>query len=88
MEKEISDNKILIENSLFENQFSTLEEIQQILAQEINAQETRNQIQQFRIQFEIVKNDILNLETKLKIFHLMKNSLQKPKINSKLLKMI
>ncbi len=68
LEKEISDNKILIENSLSEQQFNTLEEILQILAQEINVQETRNQIQQFRIQFEIVKNDILNLETKLKDF--------------------
>jgi len=68
LEKEISDNKILIKNSLSEQEFSTLEEIQQILAQEINIQETRNQIQQFRIQFEIVKNDILNLEAKLKDF--------------------
>jgi exonuclease SbcC len=68
LEKEISDNKILIENSLSEQKFSTLEETLQILAQEINVQETRNQIQQFRIQFEIVKNDILNLETKLKDF--------------------
>lgn len=68
LEKEISDNKILIENSLSGQKFSTLEEILLILAQEINAQETRNQIQQFRIQFEIVKNDILNLEAKLKDF--------------------
>lgn len=68
LEKEISDNKILIEDYLSEQQFSTLEEIQQILSQEINVQETRNQVQQFRIQFEIIKNDILNLETKLKDF--------------------
>lgn len=68
LEKEISDNKILIENSLSEQKFSTLEETLQILAQEIDVQETRNQIQQFRIQFEIVKNDILNLEAKLKDF--------------------
>ncbi|WP_411811317.1 AAA family ATPase [Chryseobacterium scophthalmum] len=68
LEKEISDNKILIKNSLSEQKFSTLEETLQILAQEINVHETRNQIQQFRIQFEIVKNDILNLEAKLKDF--------------------
>ncbi|WP_210148828.1 AAA family ATPase [Chryseobacterium scophthalmum] len=68
LEKEISDNKILIENSLSEQKFSTLQETLQILAQEINVQETRNQIHQFRIQFEIVKNDILNLEVKLKDF--------------------
>jgi len=73
LEKEISDNKILIENSLSEQKFSTLDEIQQILAQEINVQETRNQIQQFRIQFEIVKNDILNLENKLKDFSFDEN---------------
>lgn len=68
LEKEISANKILIENSLSEQKFNTLEETLQILAQEINVQETRNQIQQFKIQFEIVKNDILNLEAKLKDF--------------------
>ncbi|WP_265429992.1 AAA family ATPase [Chryseobacterium sp. YIM B08800] len=73
LEKEISDNKILIENSLSEQKFNTLDQIQQILAQEINVQETRNQIQQFRIQFEIVKNDILNLETKLKDFSFDEN---------------
>ncbi|SUX46720.1 AAA family ATPase [Chryseobacterium indoltheticum] len=66
LEKEISDNKILIENSLSEQEFNTLEEIQEILVLEINVQETRNKIQQFRITFEILKNSILELETKLK----------------------
>lgn len=66
LEKEISDNKILIEKSLSEQEFNTLEEIQKILVLEINVQETRNKIQQFRITFEILKNSILELETKLK----------------------
>lgn len=73
LEKEIFDNKILIENSLSEQKFNTLDQIQQILTQEIYVQETRNQIQQFRIQFEIVKNDILNLENKLKDFSFDEN---------------
>lgn len=68
LEKEISENKNQIGKALSEQQFSTLEEIQQILAQEINVQEIRNQIQQFRIQFETLRNSILELENKLKDF--------------------
>lgn len=68
LEKEVLENKNQIEKSLSEQQFSTLEEIQQILVQEINVQEIRNQIQQFRIQFETLKNSILELENKLKDF--------------------
>lgn len=68
LDKEISDNKILIEKTLSEQQFNTLDDIQNILAQEIDVQEARTQIQQFRIQFEIVKNNILELEAKLKDF--------------------
>lgn len=68
LEKEISDNKVLIEKALSEQQFNTLDEVQQILVQEINVQETRNTIQQFRIQFETLKNSILELELKLKDF--------------------
>lgn len=66
LEKEISDNKILIEKALSEEEFNTLEEIQEILVLEINVQETRNKIQQFRITFEILKSSILELEAKLK----------------------
>jgi exonuclease SbcC len=68
LEKEISDNKDLIEKALSEQQFNTLDEVSQILIQEINVQETRNTIQQFRIQFETVKNSILELEGKLQDF--------------------
>lgn len=68
LEKEIADNKDLIEKALSEQQFNTLDEVSQILIQEINVQETRNTIQQFRIQFETVKNSILELEGKLQDF--------------------
>jgi len=66
LEKEISENKNLIKNALSEQEFNSLEEIQEILVLEINVQETRNKIQQFRITFEILKNSILELEAKLK----------------------
>lgn len=68
LEKEISDNKDLLGKALAEKQFNSLDEIQQILVQEINIQETRNIIQQFRIQFETLKNSILEFESKLKDF--------------------
>lgn len=66
LEKEISENKNLIKKALSEQEFNTLEEIQEILVLKINVQETRNKIQQFRITFEILKNSILEFETKLK----------------------
>lgn len=68
LEKEISHNENTLTKSLVENNFNDENAVKNILLQEINVQETRNIIQQFRIQFEIVKNDILNLETKLKDF--------------------
>ncbi|KIC61604.1 AAA family ATPase [Chryseobacterium taiwanense] len=68
LEKEVADNKDLIEKALSEQQFNTLDEVSQILIQKINVQETRNTIQQFRIQFETLKNSILELEAKLKDF--------------------
>lgn len=68
LEKEISGNKDCLGKALAEQQFNSLDEIQQILVQEINVQETRNIIQQFRIQFETLKNSILEFEFKLKDF--------------------
>ncbi|WP_426276023.1 AAA family ATPase [Chryseobacterium sp. S-02] len=68
LEKEISDNKGLIGKALTEQQFNHLDEIQLILAQEISVQEVRHTIQQFRIQFETLKNSILEFEMKLKDF--------------------
>lgn len=68
LEKEISENEITATNSLFENNLNSLSEVQIILPQEINVHETRNLIQQFRIQFQTLKNGIAELETKLKDF--------------------
>ena len=68
LEKEISNNENILTKSLVENDFNDENDVKNILLQEINVHNTRNVIQQFRIQFEIVKNDILNLETKLKDF--------------------
>ena len=68
LEKEVSENENVLTESLVENNFPDLNVVQNILLQEINVQETRNTIQNFRIQFEIIKNEILNLENKLKDF--------------------
>ena len=68
LEKEVSENENVLTKSLVENNFPDLNVVQNILLQEINVQETRNTIQNFRIQFEIIKNEILNLENKLKDF--------------------
>ncbi|PJJ62486.1 AAA family ATPase [Chryseobacterium geocarposphaerae] len=68
LEKNIAGNQDLIGKALSEQFFNSLDEIQQILIQEINVQETRNIIQHFRIQFETLKNSILELEMKLKDF--------------------
>lgn len=68
LEKEISKNKNDIQQSLSDQNFTDLVEVQTILLQEINVQETRNKIQQFRIDFETLNNGITELETKLKNF--------------------
>lgn len=66
LEKEISDNETIIKQSLAEQNFTDLVEVQNILLQEINVQELRSKIQKFRIDFETLKNGISELETKLK----------------------
>lgn len=68
LEKEISENKNDIQQSLSDQNFTDLVEVQTILLQEINVPETRNKIQQFRIDFETLNNGITELETKLKDF--------------------
>jgi exonuclease SbcC len=68
LEQEISVNKNLIEKALPEHQLEKTEEIRQILSQKINVPETRVMVQQFRIQFETLKNSISELERKLKDF--------------------
>jgi len=68
LEKEISDNENVIKQSLSDQNFTDLVEVQTILSEEINVYEARNKIQKFRIDFETLKNGISELETKLKDF--------------------
>lgn len=68
LQKEHSENKKLIENELLEQNFNEIEDVLQILVQEINVQEIRAKIQNFKVQFETLKNLISELETKLKDF--------------------
>lgn len=68
LQKEHSENQKIIENALIEQNFSEIEAVLQILAQEINVQEIRAKIQNFKVQFETLKNLISELETKLKDF--------------------
>lgn len=68
LEKEVADNENILTKSLVENTLDDLNTVQNILLPEINVQNVRNQIQQFRIQFETLKNGIADLETKLKDF--------------------
>ncbi|QBO59168.1 AAA family ATPase [Chryseobacterium salivictor] len=68
LEKEISENGTVLIQHLEDHQFSNLEEVETILAQEINVQNNRNQIQKFRIDFETLKNGVEELSLKLKGF--------------------
>ncbi|MDH6252253.1 exonuclease SbcC [Chryseobacterium sp. H1D6B] len=68
LEKEISSNSRSLNQALSEHNFTALEEVQHILILEINVQETRNKIQQFRIQSATLKNGIEELSLKLKDF--------------------
>ncbi|WP_326982184.1 AAA family ATPase [Chryseobacterium sp. MYb264] len=65
---EISSNLELINTSLIQNNFNDFIEIETILLQKINIEETRNRIQKFKIDFETLKNGIHELEVKLKDF--------------------
>lgn len=65
-EKEISENQQTIEKALNEQNFTTFNEVESILQQEINLQEVRTKIQQFKIDFETLKKVIEGLELKLK----------------------
>lgn len=65
-EKEISENQQTVDKALSENNFTTFNEVENILKQEINIQEVRAKIQQFKIDFETLKKVIEGLELKLK----------------------
>lgn len=66
LEKEVSENKDAIDKALSEQKFTDFKEIEDILRQEINIPEVRAKIQQFKIDFETLKNVIEGLELKLK----------------------
>lgn len=67
LQQEIADNTLLIEKALEEQQFEQ-NKVQEILAEKIDVQEAKKIIQEFRIQFETLKNSISELEQKLKDF--------------------
>lgn len=67
LEQEIAGNTLLIETALTEQQ-SDQNQVLEILNEKIDVQEAKNLIQEFRIQFETLKNSILELEQKLKDF--------------------
>ncbi len=68
LEKEISDNANLLRQSLTEQNFGSLTEVELILSQVINVPDTRKEIEKFRIEFEILKNSISEFTLKLKGF--------------------
>lgn len=68
LEKEIFENENSYKNALSENKFSELSQIENILAEKLNTEESRSTIQKFRIDYETLKNGIAELEAKLKGF--------------------
>ncbi|MDC8106641.1 SMC family ATPase [Chryseobacterium sp. B21-037] len=66
--KETSLNEEALQVALQQQGFGLLTDVQNILMIEIDVHKTRTQIQQFRIQFETLKNGIQELEIKLKDF--------------------
>jgi exonuclease SbcC len=68
LQKEISSNLETINTYLSQNNFSDFGDVEIILEKKINVEESRNNIQKFRINFETLKNGILEMEIKLKDF--------------------
>ncbi|WBV55857.1 SMC family ATPase [Chryseobacterium daecheongense] len=66
--KETFLNEEALQVALQQQGFGLLTDVQNILMIEIDVHKTRTQIQQFRIQFETLKNGIQELEIKLKDF--------------------
>ncbi|HCM33042.1 SMC family ATPase [Chryseobacterium sp.] len=66
LEKEVSENQNAINIALSEQNFADFKEVELLLQLEINIQEVRAKIQQFKIDFEALKKMIENLELKLK----------------------
>lgn len=68
LKSEIAFNLETIEKALSENNFTDFSQIENILEKKINVEEARDKIQKFKIDFEILKNGIAELELKLKDF--------------------
>lgn len=66
LEKEVSENQNAINIALSEQNFADFKEVELLLQLEINIQEVRAKIQQFKIDFEALKKMIESLELKLK----------------------
>ncbi|WP_106917413.1 SbcC/MukB-like Walker B domain-containing protein [Chryseobacterium aurantiacum] len=66
LEKEVSTNQNAIGKALNEQNFTDFKEVEHLLQEEINIQEVRAKIQQFKIDFEALKKMIESLELKLK----------------------
>ncbi|WP_353150474.1 SMC family ATPase [Chryseobacterium sp.] len=66
LEKEISDHRETIDRALAGQNFTDFREVENILIQEINMEQTRAEIQRFKIDFETLKKVIEGLELKLK----------------------
>ncbi len=66
LEKEIDNHQKAIAGSLKEHQFADFKEVEHILSQEINIEQSRAQIQKFKIDFQTLKKVIEGLELKLK----------------------
>jgi len=68
LKSEIASNLETIDKALSENNFTDFSQIENILDKKINVEEARDKIQKFKIDFEILKNGIAELELKLKDF--------------------
>ncbi|ROI03022.1 SMC family ATPase [Chryseobacterium sp. G0240] len=66
LEKEFSDHQETIDRALAGQNFTDFREVENILIQEINIEQTRAEIQRFKIDFETLKKVIEGLELKLK----------------------
>lgn len=66
VEKSISENTFALKENMYKHHIEDLEKVYSIINQEINIIENRKIIQDFRINFETLKNSILELELKFK----------------------
>lgn len=65
-EKSFEETKTKLQKSLSESQFSDFVEVDEILSQSLDENALQKEIQEFKIQFGTLKNEISNLKEKLK----------------------